>query len=82
MRTWWTPAEDAVLLYALSVRGAKWREISTNFFVNRSDTAIRNRVARLKEMGEACASARMGWLESLTVDALLVDALVLFDGEL
>jgi len=83
-KTYWTPCEDAVLLFAHSERGEKWREISAHFLTNRSDTAIRNRVARLRKTGEAaCASsAPVGWLEAMTVDALLVDALVLFDGEL
>ena len=45
----WDVVEDAVLLYAHAAHGDKWRFISNAYLVNRSDTAIRNRYARLRE---------------------------------
>ena len=77
----WSPLEDSVLTFAHSVHGNKWRQIGKDFIANRSDTAIRNRMRRLRLTGEV-ASDEPGWLTMQTVDEILVDSLVLWEGDL
>ena len=70
-----------MLTFAHSVHGNKWREIGKHFIANRSDTAIRNRMRRLRLTGEV-AGDEPGWLATQTVDDILVDSLLLWEGDL
>ena len=77
----WSSLEDSVLTFAHSVHGNKWREIGKHFIANRSDTAIRNRMRRLRLTGEV-AGDEPGWLATQTVDDILADSLLLWEGDL